>query len=164
MSNDWGHDLEIPQWKIACFFIRTHLCVGGKFVSCVALGRVFGASFHCCPRPRAALGPRPCGRGLGAARGRGHALRKVAPKILPRATRDATFPRQDWVWIKAREEVLWSMAIGKGHVLRIREAGVLHFKYDWGDDPGIALVQNSLFLHCHSLLCRGKCRVSRCPR
>ena len=33
------------------------------------------------------------------------------------------FPRQDWVWIKARGEVVWSMAIRKGRVLAIKGAG-----------------------------------------
>ena len=40
----------------------------------------------------------------------------------------------------------------------------LYFPFVLGRNFFHRVVQNSLFLHCHSLLCRGKCRVLRCPR
>ena len=69
--------------------VQAHL--GGRnFASCVALGRNFGVTFRSAPRLRAAPPYRLRAEGGETARG-GHAIRKVAPKFLPRATQDAKF-------------------------------------------------------------------------
>ena len=61
--------------------------------SCVALGRIFGMTFPTVPPARTQVPVRSL-RGVDqdlGARG-GRAIRKVVPKILPRATQDVHFP------------------------------------------------------------------------
>ena len=69
-----------------------------NFASCVALGRNFGLTFRSAPRLRAAPPYRLRAEGAELRPSGGHAIRKVALKFLPRATRDAKFLPPRWVW------------------------------------------------------------------
>ena len=77
----------------------------GKPASCAALGRSFGVTFHS-PRPPRAQPLLHCLRVVerGCVRG-GRGIKKVTPKILPRATQTRVFPLQSGVVYGEGEEI-----------------------------------------------------------
>ena len=91
------HDLE-KAYTFHCPDLLANTPEGRNFASCVALGRNFGVAFRVAPRLRAAPPYRLRAEGAELRAGGGHAIRKVALKFLPRATRDAKFLPPRWVW------------------------------------------------------------------
>ena len=91
------HDLE-KACTFHCPDLLANTPTGRNFASCVSLGRNFGVTFRVAPRLRAAPPYRLRAEGAELRAGGGHAIRKVAPKILPRATQDAKFLPPRWVW------------------------------------------------------------------